>query len=142
MFHFFLRLVVKDGQDIQQLQVRSKIGKLSGVVGIICNLILAGSKLAVGLIAASVSIMADALNNLSDAASSIVTLLGFKMAEKPADEEHPYGHARFEYLSGLAVAVMIILIGFELAKSSVEKILNPSAVEMTFVTGFVNKNAY
>ncbi len=137
MFHFFLRLVVKDGQDIQQLQVRSKIGKLSGVVGIICNLILAGSKLAVGLIAASVSIMADALNNLSDAASSIVTLLGFKMAEKPADEEHPYGHARFEYLSGLAVAVMIILIGFELAKSSVEKILNPSAVEMTFVTGFV-----
>lgn len=137
MIHFFLRLIVKDGEDIQQPQVRSKMGKLSGIVGILCNLILAGSKLIVGIIAASVSITADALNNLSDAASSIVTLLGFKMAEKPADEEHPYGHARFEYLSGLAVAVMIILIGFELAKSSVEKILSPSAVETSFVTGCV-----
>lgn len=137
MTQFFLRLLAKDDQDIQQAQFRAKVGKMSGAVGILCNLILAGSKLFVGIIAASVSITADALNNLSDAASSIVTLLGFKMAEKPADDEHPYGHARFEYLSGLAVAVMIILIGFELAKSSVEKILHPSAVGMSLVTGCV-----
>lgn len=137
MVSFFLHLVIKDGQDIEQPQVRSQIGKMSGVVGIFCNLILAAGKLIVGMLAASVSITADALNNLSDAASSIVTLLGFKMAEKPADEEHPYGHARFEYLSGLAVAVMIILIGFELAKSSVDKILNPTAVAMSLVTGAV-----
>lgn len=137
MTQFFLRLLAKDDQDIQQPQFRAKVGKMSGAVGILCNLILAGSKLFVGIIAASVSITADALNNLSDAASSIVTLLGFKMAEKPADDEHPYGHARFEYLSGLAVAVMIILIGFELAKSSVEKILHPSAVDMSLATGCV-----
>ncbi len=137
MTQFFLRLLAKDSQDVQNPQFRAKVGKFSGIVGIICNLMLAGSKLIVGMIAASVSITADALNNLSDAASSIVTLLGFKMAEKPADNEHPYGHARFEYLSGLAVAVMIILIGFELAKSSVEKILHPAAVEMSFVTGCV-----
>lgn len=137
MVSFFLHLVIKDGQDIEQPQVRSQIGKMSGVVGIFCNLVLAAGKLIVGMLAASVSITADALNNLSDAASSIVTLLGFKMAEKPADEEHPYGHARFEYLSGLAVAVMIILIGFELAKSSVDKILNPTAVAMSLVTGVV-----
>lgn len=137
MTQFFLRLLAKDSQDIRKPQFRARVGKFSGIVGIICNLILAGSKLIVGIIAASVSITADALNNLSDAASSIVTLLGFKMAEKPADNEHPYGHARFEYLSGLAVAVMIILIGFELAKSSVEKILHPAAVGMSLVTGCV-----
>ncbi|MDD6811485.1 MAG: cation diffusion facilitator family transporter [Lachnospiraceae bacterium] len=134
MTQLFLNLLAKDDQDIQKPQFRAKVGKMSGLVGILCNLILAGSKLVVGIVAASVSITADALNNLSDAASSIVTLLGFKMAEKPADEEHPYGHARFEYLSGLAVAVMIILIGFELARSSVDKILHPSAVEMTWIT--------
>ena len=89
------------------------MGKLSGAIGIVCNLILAGSKLLVGMLASSMSIMADGLNNLSDAASSIVTLIGFRLAEKPADADHPYGHARYEYLSGLAVAVMIILIGFE-----------------------------
>ncbi len=116
---------------------RNKIGKLSGVVGILCNVLLAASKLVVGILASSVSIIADALNNLSDGASSIVTLLGFKMAEKPADAEHPYGHARYEYLSGLMVAVMILVIGFELAKSSVEKILNPSEVTITFITGCV-----
>lgn len=116
---------------------RNKIGKTSGLVGILCNLLLAGSKLVVGILASSVSIVADALNNLSDAASSIVTLLGFKMAEKPADAEHPYGHARYEYLSGLVVAMMIVVIGFELGKSSVEKILNPASVKITVITGCV-----
>jgi cation diffusion facilitator family transporter len=135
--NFFLRLLIKNSHDMQEAKVRSAIGKLSGLVGIVCNLLLAGSKFVVGILAASVSITADALNNLSDAASSIVTLVGFKLAEKPADADHPYGHARFEYLSGLGVAVMIIIIGFELAKSSVEKILNPSTVEFSFVAACV-----
>lgn len=135
--NFILRLMLKNSHDIQQPQVRSAVGKLSGLVGIVCNLLLAGGKFVVGILSGSVSITADALNNLSDAASSIVTLIGFKLAEKPADADHPYGHARYEYLSGLAVAVMIIVIGFELAKSSVGKILNPTAVEFSFVTACV-----
>ena len=103
-------------KDLQDSAKRAAIGKLSGLVGIVCNVGLAGSKLAVGKLAGSMSITADGLNNLSDAASSIVTLTGFKLAEKPADKEHPYGHARFEYLASLTVAVMILFIGFELAK--------------------------
>lgn len=109
-------------------KVRAAAGRLSGIVGIVCNLALFGAKFLIGTLSGSVSITADAMNNLSDASSSLVTFIGFKLAEKPADEDHPYGHARFEYLSGLAVAVMIILIGFELGKTSVNKILNPTAV--------------
>ena len=137
MTQLLLRLFVKDQDDFQNSKTRTAVGSLSGMVGIGCNLLLFAMKLLVGTLAASVSITADAMNNLSDATSSIVTLLGFKLAEKPADEDHPYGHARFEYLSGLAVAVLIILIGFELAKSSLEKILNPTAVEFSFVTSAV-----
>ncbi len=135
--NYILRLMLKNSRDIQKPQMRSAVGKLSGLVGIICNLLLAGGKFVVGFLSGSVSITADALNNLSDAASSIVTLIGFKLAERPADADHPYGHARYEYLSGLAVAVMIIVIGFELAKSSVGKILNPTAVEFSFLTACV-----
>ena len=91
---------------------RGAIGKLSGAVGIACNLLLFGLKLAVGVLSGSVSVTADAMNNLTDASSSVVTLLGFRLAEKPADKDHPYGHARFEYLSGLAVAAIIVVIGF------------------------------
>ena len=116
---------------------RGAVGKLSGVVGIVCNLLLFGFKLLVGTLSGSVSITADAMNNLSDASSSIVTLLGFRLAEKPADADHPYGHARFEYLSGLAVAAMILIIGFELAKTSAEKILNPVPVEFTLPVAVV-----
>lgn len=135
--NYILRLMLKNSRDIQKSQMRSAVGKLSGLVGIVCNLLLAGGKFVVGFLSGSVSITADALNNLSDAASSIVTLIGFKLAERPADADHPYGHARYEYLSGLAVAVMIIVIGFELAKSSVGKILNPTAVEFSFLTACV-----
>ena len=113
---------------------RSAVGSLSGGVGILCNLLLFLGKLLVGTLAGSVSITADAMNNLSDASSAIVTLLGFRLGRMPADEEHPYGHARFEYLSGLAVAVMIVVIGFELAKSSVQTIFNPVAVAFTPLT--------
>ena len=116
---------------------RSATGRLAGTVGIVANFGLFAMKLIVGLLAGSVSITADAMNNLSDASSSVVTLLGFKLAEKPADADHPYGHARYEYLSGLAVAALILFIGFELAKSSVEKIFQPQAVQFTWVTAAV-----
>jgi cation diffusion facilitator family transporter len=115
-------------------QTRSATGRIAGTVGIIANAALFALKLIAGTLAGSVSITADALNNLSDASSSVVTLLGFKLAEKPADEAHPYGHARYEYLSGLAVAVMILFIGFELGKTSVIKILDPQAVNFTWIT--------
>ena len=118
-------------QQEEKSKKRTSIGKISGIVGIFCNFILAGSKIIIGNLAGSMSIAADGLNNLSDAASSIVTLIGFKIAEKPADKVHPYGHARSEYLASLTVAVMILFIGFELAKSSVEKILHPSPVEFS-----------
>ena len=137
MTQLLLRFVTKGASDPQDAQVRSAIGKLSGAVGIISNLLLCALKLLAGALAGSVSITADALNNLSDATSSIVTLLGFKLAERPADEHHPYGHARYEYLSGLAVAAIIVVIGFELAKTSVEKIINPAAVEFSAVTVLV-----
>ena len=112
-------------------KTRAAAGKLSGIVGVLCNLLLFGGKLAVGLLTGSVSVTADAMNNLSDAVSSIVTLVGFKLAEKPADADHPYGHARYEYLSGLAVAALIIVIGVELGKSSIDKILHPASVAFT-----------
>ena len=129
MTNLLLRLFVRDSGDTSSPAVRSAIGALAGAVGIFCNLVLFAGKLLAGTLSGSLSITADAMNNLSDASSAIVTLLGFRLAARPADEDHPYGHARFEYLSGLAVAVMIILIGFELGKSSVQKILNPAAVE-------------
>ena len=131
MTQLLLRLFIKNHQNTCDPHVRSAVGKLSGIVGIICNLILFTGKIIIGTISGAVSITADAMNNLSDATSSIITLLGFKLAEQPADEKHPYGHARFEYLSGLAVAALIVLIGFELAKSSINKIINPAPVEFS-----------
>jgi len=110
---------------------RSRLGKVSGMIGIVCNLLLSGGKIAAGSIAGSMSIVADGLNNLSDATGSVVTLLGFKFAEKPADKEHPYGHARFEYLASLTVSMLILFIGFELLKSSAQKIINPTPVEFS-----------
>lgn len=115
----------------QTYKDRAAVGKFSGIVGIICNFLLALGKLIAGSLAFSMSVTADGLNNLSDAASSVVTLIGFKLAEKPADKEHPYGHARFEYLASLTVSAMILVIGFELAKSSVIKIINPKPIEFS-----------
>ena len=120
-----------------QYNIRARIGKLSGAVGIICNCLLAAGKLIVGHMTSSMSITADGLNNLSDGASSVVTLLGFKLAEKPADRKHPYGHARIEYIAGLTVAVMILFIGLELGKSSVEKLIDPAPIEFSFTAVWV-----
>ena len=137
MTALLLRLFVKNHQQHENPTVRSAMGKLSGAVGIVCNLLLFAAKLTVGTLSGSVSIAADAMNNLTDASSSIVTLLGFRLAEMPPDEDHPYGHARFEYLSGLAVAAIIIVIGFELARTSLVKIFNPEPVSFSLVTAAV-----
>lgn len=134
MTKLLLRLFVKNYRNTDDPKVRGAYGRLAGLVGLGCNLLLFAGKLVAGTLAGSVSVTADAVNNLSDASSSLVTLFGFKLAERPADEEHPYGHARMEYLSGLLVAVLILVIGVELAKSSVEKILHPEAVEFSVLT--------
>lgn len=110
---------------------RGRVGALAGVVCISLNVLLCIAKALIGILSGSVSIVADALNNLSDASSNIVSVLGFKLASKPADPEHPYGHGRFEYLSGLVVAVLVLMIGVELVKSSIDKVLNPSPVEFS-----------
>ena len=133
MTQFLLRLFVKNHQDTQSPAVREGYGKLAGLTGIVVNALLCAGKLLAGALSGSVSIMADAINNLSDAASSIVTLLGFKLAAKPADDAHPYGHQRVEYLAGLTVAALILLIGAELVKSSIQRILHPEAVAFTAV---------
>lgn len=137
MTNFLLRRFVPDYQNTADPAVREKYGNLAGIVGIVCNVLLFVGKLLAGTLCGSVSVTADAVNNLSDASSSLVTLLGFRLAARPADEKHPYGHARMEYLSGLAVAVMILVIGVELVKSSVQKILHPEAVEFSVLTAAV-----
>lgn len=131
MQNWLVKKFVHDYENVHDINVRASYGKLSGKVGIFCNAFLFAVKFIMGTISGSVSITADAVNNLSDAASSVISLIGFKMAEKPADEDHPYGHARYEYLSGLTVAVMIILIGFELFKTSFDKVLHPSTVDFS-----------
>lgn len=137
MTKLILNLFVKNWRDRRNPSVHSRIGTVAGMTGIVCNLLLFGGKLAVGLLTGAVSIVADAVNNLSDAASSVMTLLGFRLARRPADADHPYGHARYEYLSGLAVAAMILLIGAELVKSSAAKIFSPEPIEFTAVTFWV-----
>ena len=134
MTNLLLRLFVKDCEDADTSATHSAVGKLAGITGIVCNSLLFLIKLVAGLLSGAVSIIADALNNLSDAASSLVTLLGFQLAQRPADKDHPYGHARYEYLSGLTVAVLILVIGVELGQSAFKKILNPSPVDFSLVT--------
>jgi len=128
---FLLKWFIKDHENTTDPAVRAACGKLSGIVGIVCNLLLFAAKLFIGTISGAVSITADAVNNLSDASGAIVTLLGFRLASRPADEEHPYGHARMEYFTGLIMSGIILVIGFELAKTSVQKILHPEEVQFS-----------
>ena len=114
--------------------VRQAYGTLCGVVGILLNLLLFAGKFLAGTLSGSVAITADAFNNLADSGSSVVTLLGFKLASRKPDPEHPFGHGRMEYLSGLVVAALILLMGFELGKSSFEKILHPEPVQFSWIT--------
>lgn len=130
MTDWLARKFVKDYQNVENVNVRTAYGLLSSVVGISCNVLLFAVKLLIGLFINSISVMADAFNNLSDAASSIIGFVGVKMAEKPADENHPFGHGRIEYISAFIVAFIVIQVGFSLFKTSVGKIWNPE--EMTF----------
>jgi cation diffusion facilitator family transporter len=134
MTQFLLKLFVNNHTQTEDPAVRSAIGTFAGATGIVCNILLALAKLIAGLLGGSVAITADALNNFSDAASSVVALLGFRLARRPADADHPYGHARMEYLSGLTVSVLILLVGVELARASVDKILAPTPVEISVAT--------
>lgn len=125
---------IPNHEDVKNERVRSAYGKAASLVGIGCNVLLFAGKLVAGLLSSSVAIMADAVNNLSDASSSLISLLGFKLADRPADAEHPYGHGRFEYLSGMTVAVMILAIGVELLRSSVGKIFAPEPIVFSWVS--------
>lgn len=130
MTEFLVRKLIKNPEQTEDTEVRSAYGILSSQVGILCNILLFGIKLAIGILMHSIAVMADAFNNLSDAASSVISFVGVKMAEKPADEEHPFGHGRIEYISALVVAFLIIQVGFSLFKSSFGKLQNPE--EMVF----------
>lgn len=134
MTKLLLKVFIKDYENISNPDVRKKYGALSGGIGIFINIILFAAKFFAGIFTASISVMADAFNNLSDAGSSIVTLVGFKMAGKPADNDHPYGHGRVEYITGLIISFIILIMGFELLKSSVQKIINPEDVHITVIS--------
>ena len=137
MIEFLIRRFVPDWQQVQRTDVRERYGTLAAAVGILSNIFLCIIKGLIGLFSGSIAVTADAVNNLSDAGSSVITLLAFKIAGKPADEEHPYGHARMEYISGMAVSFIIILLGLELIGSSFEKILHPEEVGVSALTYLV-----
>jgi cation diffusion facilitator family transporter len=122
---FLVTNFVKNHENINDNKVRASYGYLGGIVGIVVNFILFIIKLSVGLLVKSIAVTADAFNNLSDVLSSIITIAGFKLASKPADKEHPFGHGRIEYISGLIVAFMVMLVGFQFTKSSIDRITNP-----------------
>ena len=134
MIAFLSKIFIKNNHDYTSPQVRTAYGMLCGIVGILLNLLLCGAKFAAGALTGSVAITADALNNLSDAGSSVVTLLGFKLASQKPDHEHPFGHGRMEYVSGLIVSFLILIMGYELAKSSIQKIIEPVAVEFSVLS--------
>lgn len=129
MIRFLSKIFIHDSENYQSPEVRQKYGMLCGIVGIALNVILFAGKWVAGMVSGSIAITADAFNNLSDAGSSVITLFGFKLSGQKPDPEHPFGHGRMEYISGLLVSVAILIMGFELAKSSVEKILHPQAID-------------
>ncbi len=137
MTQLLIRLFVRDSRNTRDPAVRERYGRLAGAVGIVCNLLLFAGKLAAGALFGSISITADAFNNLSDASSSVVSLVGFRLAARAPDAEHPYGHARFEYLAGLAVSTMIMAIGLSLLKDSALKVLHPAPVGFGALTVWV-----
>jgi cation diffusion facilitator family transporter len=132
MTDFICKRFVKNHENTKEPQVREGYGKLASVVGIISNAILCIAKILVGLISGSIAIIADGINNLADASSSVITLAGFKLSALPEDDEHPYGHARIEYITGMIVSVLIVVVGVELIKSSIDKILHPEPLEFSW----------
>ena len=134
MTQLLIRLFIRHPDNPQDPHTRAAYGNLASIVGMVCNVLLCLGKLAVGTLFGSIAIMADALNNLSDASSNIVSLVGFKLASRAPDAEHPFGHARYEYLAGLVVSVTVLGIGFSLLKESVVKVLHPTAVQFSLLT--------
>lgn len=132
MFSLLAKIFIKDGKNYKNSEVREKYGTLSGVLGVFLNVVLFIGKLVVGMLCGSISVTADAFNNLGDAASSVVTFIGFKLAAKPTDGEHPFGHGRMEYVAGLTVSMLILTVGLELAKSSVKGIIDPVSPEFSY----------
>ena len=134
MTEFLVKHFVKDYEHVEKVSVRTAYGVLASIVGIFCNVFLFVVKFAVGLVAHSVSVMADAFNNLSDAGSSIISFVGVKMAEKPADEDHPFGHGRIEYIAALVVSFIILEVGFTFFKDSLGKIRTPQEINFRMIS--------
>jgi len=134
MKKFIIKKFVKNPDDIKNPQTRESYGAVAGTVGIISNLILCIFKIGTGLIFSSIAILADGINNLADASGSLITLVGFKLAGRKPDKDHPYGHGRTEYLSGLIVSVMVLAIGLSLLKTSIEKTIHPQPLEFSILT--------
>lgn len=137
MIDFITNKFIKNSGDVENPAVRSAYGKFAGWVGIVCNIFLCAGKFVAGLLSGSMSVTADAVNNLSDASSGVIGLIGFKLSERSADKEHPYGHGRYEYLAGFMVAALIMIIGAELLRDSIMKIITPTKVEFGIVTAAV-----
>ena len=133
MVNWLIKTFVKDYENVTDNQVRGRYGMLSSFVGIFCNILICSAKFIIGSLVHSISIISDGFNNLSDCASCIVTMFGYKMASKPADKDHPFGHGRMEYLTSLIIAAVIVLVGGELLKTSVTKIIHPTEVKFTVV---------
>lgn len=133
MTEFLVRRFVKDYENTDDIKVRTSYGILSSIVGIFCNILLFAAKLSIGMLMHSISVMADGFNNLSDAASSVISFIGVKMAEKPADEEHPFGHGRIEYIAALVVSFLVIEVGITFLKSSAGKLVNPEEISFDLI---------
>ena len=129
MLKLLIKIFIKDRENVRDEKVRRAYGSLCSAYGVLLNLLLFACKYFAGLLSGSVAVIADAFNNLSDAVSSVITLLGFAIAGKKPDPEHPFGHGRFEYLTGLVLSMMIVFMGVELGRSSLEKIFNPQQVQ-------------
>lgn len=134
MNDLLIKLLIKNHENTSDPKVRQQYGKVAGIVGILSNLLLCIMKICIGFFSKSIAILADGINNLADASSSIITLIGFKLSSLPEDEKHPYGHARIEYLTGLFISILIIVIGVQLFRSSLEKILHPDPVQFSYIT--------
>ena len=133
MTNFLIKLFIKD-KDVKEPKVRTKYGTLSSLTGIVVNFILSITKVVIGIISNSMSIISDGLNNITDAGSSVITMIGFKMSQKKVDDDHPWGHGRMEYISAFIVDMLIVLVGIELFKSSIDKIINPVMPDISVIT--------
>lgn len=134
MTDLLIKLFIKDNKNASNLKVRGKYAMLASITGIVLNIFLSISKLVVGIIAGSMSIISDALNNITDAGSSVITMVGFRVSQKQSDSDHPWGHGRMEYITGFIVDILIILVGIELFKSSIDKIIHPEIPDITNIT--------